>query len=381
MIDKKISISIVLLGTIAFVLPGSVFANWNIPSTFTLPEQLSTYEGNELKIDYLSSWNILEEPDGVTFTPQNDTGAIIELTKTPVSSNLISLKSIVDNTLKDLSTTYDNFNLLESNTIPSTQRIPTHQIVYSYDSSDGSKIVQKDLGMIRNDNLYLISLSAVSETYYEYLPIMDRMISSFNQYVGQLAIQKYSPQLIQPVMESVNAIGNSNASIKLVEFGDYRCGFCAKFHKESRDQIISNYVDTGKVQLIFKDFVVNDRGGYKGSAQAASASYCAAEQGKYWEYHDTIYDNWKGETNWINADLLTTFAENIQIQDIEKFKECISSDKYNEFVNENNQLARSLGLTGTPSFVVLKDNVAQQIIPGAVPYPVFDATFTALQNN
>ena len=381
MIDKKISISIVLLGAIAFVLPGSVFANWTIPSTFTLPEQFSTYEGNELKIDYPSSWNILEEPNGVTFTPQNGTGAIIELTKTPVSSTLISLKSIVDNTLKDLSTTYDNFNLLESNTIPSTQRIPTHQIVYSYDSSDGLKIVQKDLGMIRNDNLYLISLSAVSETYYEYLPIMDRMISSFNQYVGQLAIQKYSPQLIQPVMESVNAIGNSNASIKLVEFGDYRCGFCAKFHTESRDQIISNYVDTGKVQLIFKDFVVNDRGGYKGSAQAASASYCAAEQGKYWEYHDTIYDNWKGETNWINADLLTTFAENIQIQDIEKFKECISSDKYSEVVNENNQLARSLGLTGTPSFVVLKDNVAQQIIPGAVPYPVFDATFTALQNN
>ncbi|MGD1838879.1 MAG: DsbA family protein [Nitrososphaeraceae archaeon] len=372
---------LVLLGTIAFVLPGSVFANWTIPSTFTLPEQFSTYDGNELKIDYPFSWNVLEESNSVTFTPQNDTTTTIKLSKTPVSSNLISLKSIVDSTLQDLSKNFDNFKLLESNTIPNTQRIPTHQLVYSYDSTDDSQMIQKDFGIIRNDNLYILTLSADGSTYYEYLPIMDRMIASFNQYVGQLAIQKYSPQLIQPVMESVNAIGDSNASITLVEFGDYRCGFCAKFHQESRGQILDNYVDTGKVQLIFKDFVVNDRGGYKGSAQAASASYCAAEQGKYWEYHDAIYDNWKGESNWVNTDLLLTFAENVQIQDIEKFKECLSSDKYSEIVNENNQLARSLGLTGTPSFVVLKDDVAQQIIPGAVPYQVFDATFTALQNN
>ena len=95
-------------------------------------------------------------------------------------------------------------------------------------------------------------------------------------------------------------LGTKNANITLVEFGDYQCQDCAKFHNETLTQIIRDYVDTGVIKYVFKDFIINDRIYENASTLAARASYCGADQGKYWQYHDELYNNSQGEnTGWV----------------------------------------------------------------------------------
>jgi len=113
-------------------------------------------------------------------------------------------------------------------------------------------------------------------------------------------------------------MGNSFAPITILEWGDYQCTFCYKFHQSSLDIIKTEYIETGKIKLVFKDFPLNG----PDSVLAAEASYCADDQGKYWEYHDEIYSNWAGErTGWVTRNSLNEFALNVGINTIE-FNEC-----------------------------------------------------------
>ena len=84
-------------------------------------------------------------------------------------------------------------------------------------------------------------------------------------------------KLTQPVLSNASALGSDAGQITLIEFGDYQCQECAKFHKETRSQIINNYVDTGRIKYLFKDYVTNDQPLDKVSTLAARASYCAAD--------------------------------------------------------------------------------------------------------
>ena len=363
-------------------------AQWAVPSpdlANTQEATFSTYENSDssIKIDYPSMWDYIENSvSDIEFYPPSpdQLKAKIKLTITPLQSNLISLNSMVDATLKEKGKNLENFALLDSSPIPKSKGITTHKLIYSYNGPDNSKIIQLDYGTISGNNLYLLSFIADSKKFYDYLQIVDSMMASLSKYSEQAALSEYIPQLLNPVSEMVKPLGDPNAAITLVEFGDYRCPFCDKFEKESFDKIATNFIDTGKVKFLFKDFVVNDRGEYKGSAQAAVATYCAAEQDKYWEFSKEIYKNFKPEPQrWITLDSLTQFANNVQIQDIEKFKNCVESNKYNDLVQKNKLLGTSLGLTGTPSFAILKGDDLQSIIPGAIPYEVFASTFTALQ--
>jgi protein-disulfide isomerase len=92
-----------------------------------------------------------------------------------------------------------------------------------------------------------------------------------------------------------------------------------------------------------------------------------------------LYDNWKGErTGWITSDNLKQFAKNIQIPNMKQFSDCLESNKYSLIVQNNDNLARSMGLSGTPSFILIKDNNIQSIIPGALPYEIFEQTLNRL---
>jgi len=82
-------------------------------------------------------------------------------------------------------------------------------------------------------------------------------------------------------------LGDSNAPITILEWGDYQCTFCYKFHQNTLGTIDDDFVKTGKVKLVFKDFTLNG----PDSVLAAEASYCAEDQGKYWQYHNELYKN------------------------------------------------------------------------------------------
>jgi protein-disulfide isomerase len=377
-VSKYELISIILISIFLITFSNNtVNGEWKIPSiTDDMANNFSTYENKFLKIDYPTGWKFMETNNSVTFVPENNSSNKIKINIIPLPSDTFTIKSIVDYTLDEFVNTLDNFELIESTHI-SNLKDDNHKLLYSYLDDNKNKIQQMDIGLIQGTNLYVISLISNYIDYYRNLPIYEEMITSFNFYNEQRLLNQFSSLLLNPVA-NVPILGNSS-NITMVEFGDYQCTFCAKFHNETREQIIKGFVDSGKINFIFKDYIVNDNATDKSSTKAAVASYCAAEQNKYWEYHTELYDNWKGErTGWITNDSLMQFAKNINIPDIEKFSNCIESNKYLSIVQNNDNLAHSMGLTGTPSFILIKDNNIQSIIPGALPYEIFEQTLNGM---
>jgi protein-disulfide isomerase len=377
-----------LLAIVFHLVNINAFGQWTIPNLDSLNKEntttFSTYENKDatLKIDYPSNWTISENtPNEIEFHPQTSEsgGELVQLKITPLSSTSITMQSIVAETLKDKSNTLNNFQLQDSNMVPNAQNIPMHKLVYSYTNSNNEHVMQLDFGIINNNQLYLLSFISSPSEYYNYIPTVDKMIGSINKYFKEISLTKFTSDLVKQVSESAKPLGKEDANITFIEFADYRCPFCHKFHEETFDKIVDNLINTGKAKYLFKDFVVNDRGEYKGSMQAAVASHCAGEQGKYWEYSKEIYKNFKPEPqHWITLDSLTKFANNIQLPDVEKFKSCVESNKYQNQIQESGLFAKKLGITGTPSFAILKNDKIETILPGAIPYETFEKTVTTI---
>jgi protein-disulfide isomerase len=181
-------------------------------------------------------------------------------------------------------------------------------------------------------------------------------------------------QIVAPISDTVPVLGANGKlpNVTLVEFGDYQCQFCARFHNETKDLIFKNFVDTGRLRFMFKDFVINDLPSDRASTLAAEASYCAADQGRYWEYHDELYNNSRGEnTGWVTVNSLKQFAASIGIPNLTKFSECLDSHTHSNLVEQNNELANSIGLRSAPSFVLISNKTVPIAIDGAQPYSVF----------
>jgi protein-disulfide isomerase len=168
-------------------------------------------------------------------------------------------------------------------------------------------------------------------------------------------------------------MGSHNAPITILEWGDYQCTFCYKFHQNTLDIINEDFIKTGKVKFIFKDFPLNG----PDSKLAAEASYCAQDQQKYWQYHDELYKNWGGErTGWITREALTKFAQTVNL-DTEKFNKCLDDNKYENKVNSLYEFGNQIGIDATPSFLVFNDEKMIKI-RGNQPLEVFLKTFDEL---
>jgi len=170
-------------------------------------------------------------------------------------------------------------------------------------------------------------------------------------------------------------LGKSSASITILEWGDYQCTYCYRFHDTTLKIIERDYIQSGKVNLVFKDFPLNG----SDSLLAAEASYCAEDQGKYWQYHDELYKNWGGEnTGWITRWSLNAFGTSVGL-DLDKFNQCLDDHKYQEKVNLLYQYGKDLGIDATPSFLVFSgDKIIK--IRGNQPLETFLKTFNELQN-
>ena len=162
-------------------------------------------------------------------------------------------------------------------------------------------------------------------------------------------------------------LGNPDAPITLVEFGDYQCHFCNVFFHSTEEDILKNYVETGKVKMIFKDYTIIGTD----SVTAAHGAHCAGDQGMFWEYHDVLYNNWTGENNgWASSDNLLQFAQEIEL-DIDEWSNCMLDSKYSQIIIDSSNDARNLGITGTPAFFVIGPDNKITKINGAKPYENF----------
>jgi len=166
-------------------------------------------------------------------------------------------------------------------------------------------------------------------------------------------------------------LGDPNAPITLVEFGDYQCKFCNVFFHSTEDNILKNYVDTGKVRMIFKDYNIIG----PDSITASHGAHCANDQGLFWEYHDILYSNWTGENNgWASSENLAKFAQEIGL-DMDEWSDCMINETHSQVILASNADARTLELTGTPAFFVIGPDSKITKISGAQPFVVFESVF------
>lgn len=165
-------------------------------------------------------------------------------------------------------------------------------------------------------------------------------------------------------------LGSLDAPITIIEFGDYQCPQCNKWYHDVKPDIEENYIQTGKANLVFVDLAFFG----PDSKKAAQATYCAEEQGKYWEYHNMLYSNQGGiNDGWANTENLKKFASGLNL-DLESFNNCLDSDKYQKRVEHNIQVAKKNGASGTPTFIIVSTNGQQEKIEGAQPFSVFKQT-------
>jgi len=169
-------------------------------------------------------------------------------------------------------------------------------------------------------------------------------------------------------------LGSPDASVTIIEFGDYQCPNCKKWFLDSKPKIVSNLIDAGKTNLIFVDIAFLG----KDSLPAAAATYCAEEQGQYWDYHGLLYSNQMGvDTGWANSERLKAFAFDLGL-DMDLFASCLDSGKYDKRVRFNTSVASKNGVNSTPTFIIVGSDGKQITIRGPQPYSVFEETVKSL---
>ena len=163
-------------------------------------------------------------------------------------------------------------------------------------------------------------------------------------------------------------LGNANAKVTVVEFADYECPFCEQWYQTVMPQIKSQYIDTGKIKFIYQDFAFLG----PDSNTAAEASHCAEDQGKFWNYHDYLFNNQGAEgSGWATAVHQKQFAQAVGL-DTSQFNSCLDSGKYKQEVLDETAAGRTYGVTGTPTVFI--NGVA---IVGAQPFSQFQSAIDA----
>lgn len=161
--------------------------------------------------------------------------------------------------------------------------------------------------------------------------------------------------------------GSMDAPITIIDFGDYQCTKCMRFATQVEPLIIENYINTGKVKLVFKDLTIygND------SVNGAIAAHCAADQNKYWDLHDHFYENQQAiNSGWLSINNIKKFASEVGL-DMQQFNACLDARKYYQKVQGNVEQALSIGAGETPTFIIIDSAGKSKIVKGAQPFSVF----------
>jgi protein-disulfide isomerase len=168
-------------------------------------------------------------------------------------------------------------------------------------------------------------------------------------------------------------MGRPDAPLTMVEFTDLQCPFCRQYMLTSFDEIKRNWIDTGKLRYISRDFPLDF---HAQALPAARAARCAGEQGKFWEMRLSLMRN----ANLLNPDYITRTAGDLKL-DAKTFAACAASAKYDADIQAETMEGQKLGVGGTPTFVIGKTTataVEGPMLVGALPYVQFDAKLKSL---
>ena len=175
-------------------------------------------------------------------------------------------------------------------------------------------------------------------------------------------------------LEGFQMLGVKTAPLTMVEFTDYQCPFCQRFHTTSFSELKKAYIDTGKLRFYSRDLPLDF---HPNAMRAAQAARCAIEQGKYWQIRDVMGAN----PDKLDLEHLVGFAADLKM-DTGSFRACVTSEKYKNAVQSDVVEAMKIGANGTPTFVVGKstpEGVDGEVMVGAMPFPMFDDKLKSLE--
>jgi protein-disulfide isomerase len=172
--------------------------------------------------------------------------------------------------------------------------------------------------------------------------------------------------------------GKPDAPITMVEFADFQCPFCARYAIDTFPQIEKEYISSGKVKYVYKDFPLDF---HPNAKPAAVAAECANEQGKFWEYHGVLFKN---QTTWENQDANSTaattfknYAADLGLNTAD-FNTCFDAKEPQAKIDKDTQVGSQYGVTGTPTFYVGNEKAGYTQLVGAQPFTTFKTTIDQL---
>lgn len=194
--------------------------------------------------------------------------------------------------------------------------------------------------------------------------------------------QSPAPQTVDLTIDIANAprMGASDAQVAVVEFSDFECPYCGRHFESTLPRIADEYVKTGKVLYVIRDFPIAQL--HPHALKAAEAGRCAADQGKFWPMHDMLFSN---QEHLEVADLLS-YAPLVGL-DKDLFQQCLSSGVHTQDMKQAIAYGVSLGVSATPTFFIGridKDGArvrATTELAGAYPYSIFKQKFDELLNS
>lgn len=199
---------------------------------------------------------------------------------------------------------------------------------------------------------------------------LKRMVEKGSEF--SVAARTQPPPSAQAVHFQINfkdrpTLGDEKAALTIVEFTDYECPFCNRFHTTTFSELKKRYIETGKARYVVYDLPMRF---HKHAVKAAQASRCALEQGKYWEMRSVLFANAKA----LDPDRVVTYAKQAGL-DLTRFRTCFGSDRYLSEIRNDMAAADAVGVTGTPSFLIgtlTGNDIVGRKIVGALPLPVFE---------
>ena len=179
------------------------------------------------------------------------------------------------------------------------------------------------------------------------------------------------PAILQVSMDDDPVKGDVDAPVTVIEFSDFQCPFCSRFYTNTLAELEENYIDTGKVKLVYRDLPLTSI--HPNAFPAHVAAECADEQDKFWDYHDMLFEKqaeWSRLSSDDLSDKLLEYGTTIGLN-TPNFESCLSSQEMEDEVNADLSDARTFGATGTPSFFIGNEKNGYVKLIGAQPFTSF----------